>query len=146
MNRRQREREKQREFERRVAEQRAERARLDALRERGAFIMEADEYTLSLIEQFGVTALWFQRRENEEAYRMEVRRWQQQHVRRTFADALALAAKQTSPSFRIVLYNGECEGWRTEEYRREVAARRKRALADLAKLGISGPNASGDGA
>ena len=160
MSRRQRARECQREFERQVAEQRAERAKREAIRERGAFIIEADEYTLALIEQFGVTALRGQLAENDAAYRQEMRRWQQQHVRETLAEALKAARKRPAPSFRIVLYTEERQGWEARrvtyepclpgERVRPTSVRRRRALADLAKLGLAveyvNPNESGDGA
>jgi hypothetical protein len=43
-------------------------------------------------------------------------------------DALKVAAAHPSPSFRIVLHSGECEHWRPDEYRRDVATWRKRAI------------------
>lgn len=100
------------------------------MREFGAFIMEADEHRLDLIERFGVKALRNQLAENREAYRRETKRWQEHHARQTMRDALALARKAPVPaSCCIVLY---------KEHRR--------ALAELAKLGIPvkyvDPNAS----
>jgi hypothetical protein len=148
------------EEERRLAEQRAKR---EAARELGAFLMEADEYRLGLIEQFGVTALRGQLAENATAYRKECERMQREHIRRTMADALKLAQAHPAPSFRIVLYTEE-RGWRwsggctvlgdpcmNREYAStSFAMRRKRALADLGKLGVPveyvNPNAEGDGA
>jgi hypothetical protein len=104
------------------------------MREFGAFIMEADEHRLALIERFGVKALRNQLAENRDAYRRETRRWQHQQARQTMQEALRLAARRPPPpSLRIVLY-----------------APHRRAVADLGKLGIpveyATPNASGDGA
>jgi len=133
------------EEERRLAEQRA---KWEAARELGAFLMEADEYRLDLIEQFGVTALRALLAENATAYRKECERVQREHTRRTMADALKLAQAHPAPSFRIVLYTEE-RGWRwsggctvlgdscmNTEYATSFATRRKRALADLTKLGV----------
>jgi len=146
------------EEERRLAEQRAKR---DAARELGAFLMEAEDYRLGLIEQFGVTALRSQLAENATAYQKECERMQREHVRRTMADALKLAQAHPAPSFRIVLYTEE-RRWSWSSGRTvlgdpcmsgdtstSVARRRKRALADLGNLGVPveyvNPNAEGGG-
>ncbi|MFL5386503.1 MAG: hypothetical protein ACJ8GN_28635 [Longimicrobiaceae bacterium] len=135
------------EEERQLAEQRAKR---EAARELGAFLMDADEYRLGLIEQFGVTALRGQLAENATAYRKECERMQREHVRRTMADALKLAQAHPAPSFRIALYTEERQ-WRWSggctvlgddpcmngEYGRPYGTRHKRALAQLAKLGMA---------
>ena len=110
---------REREFQREVAEQRARAAYERERAEYGAFIMEADEHRLALIEQFGATAVRVQLAENATAYRTEVQRMQREHARRTMADALALARAHPSPSFRIALYREN-----------------RRAVSDLAKLGI----------
>ena len=117
-------------------ERAAERARREARLAAEQFLLEADTYTFALIERFGIPAVRRQLAENVDAYRAEMQRVQREHARRTMADALKVAAAHPSPSFRIVLHSGECERWRTDEYRQDVAAWRKRAVSDLAKLGI----------
>jgi hypothetical protein len=137
-----------REFQREVAEQRARRAYLAEREAFGAFIMEADEHRLALIEQFGATAVRGQLAENREAYRKETERWQQQQARETFALALRCAQKRPAVRGRVVLYSEE-RGWRwsggrtplgdpcmNREYGPAFGTRHKRAIAELAKLGI----------
>jgi hypothetical protein len=116
-------------------ERAAERARREARLAAETFLLEADAFTFALIERFGIPAVRRQLAENVEAYRAECERARREHARRTMADALKVAAAHPSPSFRIMLHSGECERWRTAEYRSDVAARRKRAGSDLAKLG-----------
>jgi|GEM_PF-2950238 len=148
-----------REFQRQVAEQKARREFEEERAAFGAFIMEADEHRLALIERFGVTALRGQLAENREAYRKETREWQRRHVRETLALALKCAQKGPAPSCRVVLYSEERQGWEAKRARyekclpgervRPANRRRKQALAELAKLGIAveyvNPNAAGDG-
>jgi hypothetical protein len=148
----------QREWDEQVARERAERARRDGLREFGALLMSADEHTLALIEQFGMTALRAQWAENAKAYQQEVERMQRTRIRRAFADALALAQESAPVSARFVLYTESRRWWSPTNVlgqpcmsghhdRPEVA--RERARAELAKLGIdveyANPNAAGEG-
>ena len=125
----------------------AQKAACEVARERGAFIMEADEHRLALIERFGVTALRAQLAENASAYRKEVQGMQREHARRTMADALVLARERPSPSFRIVFYAEPRRDWfgRADT---PADVRRRRAHADLAKLGLPveyvNPNEAGD--
>jgi hypothetical protein len=153
---------KDREFRRQVDQERARKAVLREWEEYGAFVMDADQYILALIEQFGATAVRGQRSENEAAYRKDVVRMQREHARSTLADALKAAQRHAGDASRFVLYSEERKPWNRRsmlgdpcmagEYGVPFAARRKRALADLAKLGISpecvNPNAcneSGNG-
>jgi hypothetical protein len=91
VNRRARERAEDAERARAEVEQSARRQIEESWREYGAFIMEADEHLLDLIERFGVKALRNQLGENRDEYRRETKRWQQQHARHTMADALKVA-------------------------------------------------------
>jgi hypothetical protein len=74
-------------------EQHARRQVEESMREFGAFIMEADEDLLALIERFGVKAVRGQFAENRETYRRETKSWQQGHARQTMRDALKVAQK-----------------------------------------------------
>lgn len=132
----------QREWEQRVAEQKAERARREAIAELGRFSIDADEHRLALIEQFGVSALRTQWEENRKAGAAGA----QEHTRRGMADTLALAAKSNGHSARFVLYSEPRRyGGRTvlgdagmgiEYTPRSPAVRRRQAERELRKLGI----------
>lgn len=74
-------------------ERAAERDRREARLAAEQFLLGADAYTLALIEQFGIPAVRRQLAENVEAYRAEVEKMQQEHARRTMADALKIARK-----------------------------------------------------
>lgn len=150
---------RQREWEQCVAEQNAARAKREAIAELGAFIMDADEHTLGLVEQFGVTALRAQWSENAQSSRAEA----QDRIRGLMAATLKIVAEDRAHSARFVLYTEERRRWASDrtplgdpgmsiEYTtRSAAVRRRQSERELAKLGIRpeyvNPNeAAGDGA
>jgi hypothetical protein len=137
------------------------RAREEERRAAEAFLLGADDYTFALIERFGIPAVRRQLALNAEARIEEGERVAREHVRRTFADALALAAKHPSPSFRVVLYTEERDAWRRHSplgdrceprvyNQRSPEVRRRQAERELRKLGVAveyvDPNKCGDGA